>query len=96
MNIFDLIQTKPLSEFERRSLNNKMIRNLKQNSGKNTPFLFEIGEECFDIITYKTPEKCIITDRYNENGWNKYCVKSGKREYGLREKDLKKIEKEIK
>ena len=82
----NLIQTKPLSEYER----NRMIRDLKQNSGKNTPFLFEIGEECFDIFTYKTPEKCTITDRYTENGWNKYCVKSG-REYRLREKDLRKI-----
>ncbi len=57
----NLIQTKPLSEYER----NRMIRDLKQNSGKNTPFLFEIGEECFDIFTYKTPEKCIITDTRN-------------------------------
>ena len=77
--------TKPLTQWERNYLGNKINKHLAANRGPSKPYRFAAGDKVLDIITQV---QHTITDAYRENGWNRYATETR----FFREKDLIKVQ----
>ena len=80
LSIHNLIQTKPLSNYERKRIHNLINKTLNNTKGDNQDYLFNIG----DKVTDKNGRVDIITEQYRENGHNRYATSK----YFYREQDL--------
>ena len=68
ITLAELRGTKPLTQWERNYLGNKMNRDLRAHRGKRAPFRLKVGDRVMDTTTQ---ERHTVTELYYENGHNK-------------------------
>jgi len=87
VTLAQLVRTKPLNQWQRNYIGNKINRELYNSRGKSTPYQYAVGLPMIDTIT---GTKGIILERYRDNGHNKYRIDE-KASGGIREKDIMRV-----
>ena len=67
ITLAELRGTKPLTQWERNYLGNKMIRDLRAHRGNSAPFRLKVGDKVLDTTTQ---ERHTVTELYRQNGHN--------------------------